>query len=48
MLANSKNAYQALIKIKEHNHLKNKIKYVYGFRFYKQDDWNNAFKELEL
>ena len=38
MLANSKNAYQALIKIKEHNHLKNQIKYVYGFRFYKQDD----------
>ena len=48
MLANSKNAYQALIKIKEHNHLKNQIKYVYGFRFYKQDDWNNAFKEIDL
>ena len=48
MLANSKNAYEALIKIKEHNHLKNQIKYVYGFRFYKQDDWNNAFKEIDL
>ena len=48
MLANSKNAYQALIKIKEHNHLKNEIKYVYGFRFYKQEDWNKAFKEIKL
>ena len=25
--------------------LKNKIEYVYGFRFYKQEDWNNAFKK---
>ena len=45
MLANSKNAYGALLKIAEHNHLKNKIEYVYGFRFYKQEDWNNAFKK---
>lgn len=48
MLANSKNAYQALMKIKEHNHLKNEIKYVYGFRFYKQEDWNKAFQEILL
>ena len=48
MLANSKNAYQALIKIKEHNHLKNEIKYVYAFRFYKQEDWNKAFQEINL
>ena len=46
MLANSKNAYGALLKIAEHNHLKNKIKYVYGFRFYKQEDWNKAFKQV--
>ncbi|MBO7573818.1 MAG: hypothetical protein J6T25_03480 [Bacilli bacterium] len=45
MLANSKNAYNALLKIAEKNHLKNKIEYVYGFRFYKQEDWNNAFKK---
>ena len=45
LLANSKNAFGALLKIAEHNHLKNKIKYVYGFRFYKQEDWNKAFKE---
>ena len=44
MLANSKNAYGGLLKIKEHNNLKNEIKYVYGFRFYKQEDWNKAFK----
>ena len=44
MLANSKNAFGALLKIAEHNHLKNIIKYVYGFRFYKQEDWNQAFK----
>ena len=48
LLANSKNAYGALLKIKEHNHLENEIKYVYGFRFYKQEDWNNAFKEIML
>ena len=48
MLANSKNAFGALLKIAEHNHLKNKIKYVYGFRFYKQEDWNKAFKEINL
>ena len=48
LLANSKNAYSALLKIAEHNQLKNKIKYVYGFRFYKQDDWDNAFKEINL
>ena len=47
-LANSKNAYGALLKIAKHNHLKNKIKYVYGFRFYKQEDWNNAFKEANI
>ena len=46
MLANSKNAYGALLKIAEHNHLKNKIKYVYGFRFYKQEDWNKAFQDI--
>ena len=46
MLANSKNAYGGLLKIAEHNHLKNKIKYVYGFRFYKQEDWNKAFDEI--
>lgn len=45
MLANSKNAYNALLRIAEHNNLKNKIEYVYGFRFYKQEDWNNAFKK---
>ena len=45
LLANSKNAYHALLKIAEHNHLKNKIKYVYGFRFYKQVDWNNVLKK---
>ena len=48
MLANSKNAYGALLKIAEHNHLKNKIKYVYGFRFYKQEDWNKAFGDIKL
>ena len=46
LLANSKNAYGALLKIAEHNHLKNKIKYVYGFRFYKQEEWNEAFKQV--
>ena len=46
LLANSKNAYNALIKIAEHNQLKNEIKYVYGFRFYKQEDWNSAFKSI--
>ena len=45
LLANSKNAYHALLKIAEHNHLKNKIEYVYGFRFYKQVDWNNVLKK---
>lgn len=48
MLANSKNAYGALQRITEHNHLKNKIKYVYGFRFYKQEDWNKAFQKINL
>ena len=48
MLANSKNAYNALLKIAEKNHLKNKIEYVYGFRFYKQEDWDKAFKEINL
>lgn len=42
MIANSKNAFGAVLKIKEHHHLKNKILYVYGFRFYKQEDWNKA------
>ena len=46
MLANSKNAYGALLKIKEHNNLKNEIKYVYGFRFYKQEDWNITFADI--
>ena len=48
LIANSKNAYGALLKIAELNHLENTIKYVYGFRFYKQDDWNKAFKEALL
>lgn len=48
MLVNSKNAYNALLKIADHNHLKNKIQYVYGFRFYKQEDWNNAFINARL
>ena len=48
MLANSKNAYQALLRIKEKNGFKNEIKYVYGFRFYKQEDWNNAFNNAGL
>ena len=48
LIANSKNAYQALLRIKEKNSLNNGIKYVYGFRFYKQDDWNKAFKEINL
>ena len=45
LLANSKNAYNALLKIAKHNQLKNEIKYVYGFRFYKQVDWNSVFKK---
>ena len=48
LLANSKNAYHALLKIREHNQLKNGTKYVYGFRFYKQEDWNSVFKEINL
>ena len=48
LIVNSKNAYGGLQKIKEHNHLENEIKYVYGFRFYKQDDWNKAFIDLHL
>ena len=48
LLANSKNAYGGLLKIKEHNHLKNEIRYVYGFRFYTQEDWNNTLKEITL
>lgn len=48
LLANSKNAYQALLKIASQNDLKNEIRYVYGFRFYKQDDWNSAFKSINL
>ena len=47
MLANSKNAFGALLKIKEHHHLKNKIEYVYGFRFYKQEDWNKALRMIK-
>ena len=46
LLANSKNAYGALVKIKEYNHLKNPIKYVYGFRFFKQEEWNATFKNI--
>ena len=45
LLANSKNAYSALLRIAEHNRLKNEIKYVYGFRFYKQVDWNDVLKK---
>ena len=48
MIANSKNAYQALLRIKEENGFNNEVKYVYGFRFYKQEDWNRAFKSLNL
>ena len=48
LIANSKNAYGGLQKIKEHNHLENEIKYVYGFRFYKQEDWNKVFIDLHL
>ena len=48
MIANSKNAFGGLSKIKEHNYLKNEIKYVYGFRFYKQEDWNKAFNDIKL
>ena len=45
LLANSKNAYHALLKIMDANHLTNEVKCVYGFRFYKQEDWNKALKE---
>ena len=48
MIANSMNAYQALLKIKEKNGFTNIVKYVYGFRFYKQEEWNNVFKEIGL
>ena len=48
LLANSKNAYQGLLKIKEHNKLNNIVKLVYGFRFYKQEDWNQAFRDINL
>ena len=48
MLANSKNAHEALLRIKEKNGFNNIVKYVYGFRFYKQEDWNKAFKEIGL
>ena len=40
VIANSNNAYQALLKIVDKNKLENEIKLVYGFRFYKQEDWN--------
>lgn len=46
LIANSKNAYGALLKIAEKNKLENEIKFVYGFRFYKQEDWNKAFDEI--
>ena len=42
LIANSNNAYQALLKIVDKNKLENEIKLVYGFRFYKQEDWNTA------
>ena len=48
LIANSKNAYNALLRIVEKNKLPNEIRYVYGFRFYKQEDWNNTFKKLGL
>lgn len=48
MIANSKNAYQGLLKIKEHNKLKNIVKLVYGFRFYKQEEWNQVFRDIGL
>lgn len=48
LIANSKNAYQALLRIKEKNNLTNSVKYVYGFRFYKQEDWNQEFININL
>ena len=48
LLANSKNAYNALLKIAERNHLKNEMIFVYGFRFYKQEDWNKTFNSVYL
>ena len=48
MLANSKNAFGGLLKIAKANNLENKILYVYGFRFYKQEDWNKALKGINL
>ena len=48
LLTNSKNAYNALLKIAERNHLKNEMIFVYGFRFYKQEDWNKTFNSVYL
>ena len=48
LLTNSKNAYNALLKIVERNHLKNEMIFVYGFRFYKQEDWNKTFNSVYL
>lgn len=48
LLANSKNAYQGLLRIKEHNKLKNTIKLVYGFRFYKQEEWNQTLSSIGI
>lgn len=40
--------YKKLLSLKEKNGFTNIVKYVYGFRFYKQEDWNKAFKEINL
>ena len=48
LIANSKNAYEGLLKIMEHNHLKNKALHIHGFMFYKQEEWNKAFININL
>ena len=48
LIANSKNAYGALLKIAEHNQLKNRVMHIHGFMFYNQADWNNAFQDIGL
>lgn len=48
LIANSKNAYQALLKIARKNKLTNEIRCVYAFRFYKQENWDKVFQEIGL
>ena len=48
LIANSKNAYEAALRIVEKNKLPNEIRYVYGFRFYKQENWDKVFQEIGL